>query len=1104
MYKRLGFYIDMSKLSMRAAFRICIILIVTVIPAALPAQNGSNQKTAGSENFIRIRGLDGNMLTVPADGDEDGDGISNQLEIDGYYWNSDSLKILPWNGDPNQVHYITDPLQASTDQDPYSDYTEVSGVNLDVGVLPPEDHPLVAARPRINVKMVSYDVIPLVTITDAQGGSQSSSYTNEVSNSTTNSVEVTDQAEMGTSGINGSVSVSSSYSETETYTQSTTSSSELNWNQARSTQPDRAARLELIVYMENSGSTEALDVIPTVNLKLGDKIISTFNLPEAVSLTPKNTAGSKTSNFNVSSANGQDITVTLDELRAIQIGTPLTLEVIQMQANVETLDNMNNSITKSWNQYMGDIDLVSVDVIATIGAETRRHQVFAGWTRWDPQFSFQDILSMIFNVDQSNGQTRIENRVYPDEWYISSPSQAVLDEWNQAGRPANVLPLRMHPGTKMVMMSPGADANPVVNLAAYSTLPGDTSAYSRILVSAVPQNFPISSVTAQVPINGQVLTDTLSLNQEGFYTNSIPLEGVPDGPGTVYVRNARGDVTQSTISLPAFYTSAADVKAYSSFVPDPGGDFWIYQNGDPDKPLLLYCLFYNENGDSLQAPREYLTLHATGQSTNYADWLSDTNYLRVYFDKIRLNPFTLKVDNFDTTFASLQWIRNDTDPFLGPVNPSFGKVSFNFAHLDTALASINLSGTPFHVPTTLGVAVAERGANVRINTDRSGQIISVMATQPAGYLLDSQGAVGFQGDSLQLVMGSDYTPAIYGNTLSGSAALFNQLADDGYITMGSPASLEVDEAITIEAWIFPTGPGVDTSYGGIIVNKEGAYELARFGDGSIRVALANSNPGWRWISTGLFAPENQWSHIAAVYDNSIGALKFYVNEKSGVIYGGSPASGTIGNFYTDKHEFRVGSRQVLPPNQIFQGMIDEVRIWNIPRSPAQIQSTVGDTLGAKYYSTADSGLIGYWRFDELEDLGAGNPGLNDVRDYSVNANHGDLVGDVLLSSFVTGIKTPASHGVKKTFELFQNYPNPFNPSTTISYVLPKAEKVELTIYNMLGQKIRILVSGQQSAGRKQVVWDGQNSNGIKVASGVYLYRLSTASFSKAHRMILTR
>ncbi len=92
----------------------------------------------------------------------------------------------------------------------------------------------------------------------------------------------------------------------------------------------------------------------------------------------------------------------------------------------------------------------------------------------------------------------------------------------------------------------------------------------------------------------------------------------------------------------------------------------------------------------------------------------------------------------------------------------------------------------------------------------------------------------------------------------------------------------------------------------------------------------------------------------------------------------------------------------------------------------------------------------------------------------------------------------------EAYKLEQNFPNPFNPTTTIRYSLARSTQVSLEIYNALGQRIRTLVSGQQSAGSYQVQWDGKNDFGQPVPSGVYLYRLKTKNYTAGKRMLLIR
>ncbi len=94
--------------------------------------------------------------------------------------------------------------------------------------------------------------------------------------------------------------------------------------------------------------------------------------------------------------------------------------------------------------------------------------------------------------------------------------------------------------------------------------------------------------------------------------------------------------------------------------------------------------------------------------------------------------------------------------------------------------------------------------------------------------------------------------------------------------------------------------------------------------------------------------------------------------------------------------------------------------------------------------------------------------------------------------------------IPETFALNQNYPNPFNPTTSISYQLPNTTHVKLEVFGTNGQKIRTLVNGTMSAGNHNVQWDAMDARGMKVASGIYFYRLETSAFTSVKKMTLMK
>ncbi|MBI5805985.1 carboxypeptidase regulatory-like domain-containing protein [candidate division TA06 bacterium] len=90
------------------------------------------------------------------------------------------------------------------------------------------------------------------------------------------------------------------------------------------------------------------------------------------------------------------------------------------------------------------------------------------------------------------------------------------------------------------------------------------------------------------------------------------------------------------------------------------------------------------------------------------------------------------------------------------------------------------------------------------------------------------------------------------------------------------------------------------------------------------------------------------------------------------------------------------------------------------------------------------------------------------------------------------------------FKLGLAYPNPVNNQTTISYQLPAKSNVELSVYNVLGQKIKVLAQGTQNPGWHSVIWNGRDNGGRKVSSGIYLYRLSSGSGSAVKKLVVIR
>jgi len=103
-----------------------------------------------------------------------------------------------------------------------------------------------------------------------------------------------------------------------------------------------------------------------------------------------------------------------------------------------------------------------------------------------------------------------------------------------------------------------------------------------------------------------------------------------------------------------------------------------------------------------------------------------------------------------------------------------------------------------------------------------------------------------------------------------------------------------------------------------------------------------------------------------------------------------------------------------------------------------------------------------------------------------------------------GIKPQENQLVPRGCLLWQNYPNPFNPVTEIKYQLPRRERVKITIFNLLGQKVRTLADDWESVGYHTACWDGRNEDGKEVGGGVYVYKIEVGGFIDTKKMVLLR
>ncbi|MCU7492031.1 MAG: T9SS type A sorting domain-containing protein [Ignavibacteria bacterium] len=293
---------------------------------------------------------------------------------------------------------------------------------------------------------------------------------------------------------------------------------------------------------------------------------------------------------------------------------------------------------------------------------------------------------------------------------------------------------------------------------------------------------------------------------------------------------------------------------------------------------------------------------------------------------------------------------------------------------------------------------------------------------------------------------------------------------------------------------------------------------------------------------GTTVTDNQWHHIAATRNGSTGDVKLYVDgvlsasmNKSFSVDFSSPASKLeIGSFLGASllkgtldelafHNTELSSSEIL---KHFQNGVNGLNYWGQDGSTRTFKVSASPVFEKFSTSASENNVRLTWHTNlnvagnfELERTSAGQGSWKNIA----------LVSSEGLKDFEFSDKVPSdgkySYRVKfisrnggyaysdvsdveilpREYNLVQNYPNPFNPATTISYELPSLSRVNLTIYNMLGERVAELVNEIQSAGSYKQVW-----NASRLASGIYLLRMesrdvaSERSFVRTLKMIMMK
>jgi subtilisin family serine protease len=221
------------------------------------------------------------------------------------------------------------------------------------------------------------------------------------------------------------------------------------------------------------------------------------------------------------------------------------------------------------------------------------------------------------------------------------------------------------------------------------------------------------------------------------------------------------------------------------------------------------------------------------------------------------------------------------------------------------------------------------------------------------------------------------------------------------------------------------------------------------------------------------------------------------------LQGGKLPGGTVSSDQRDV--------QVVPAHEWIGVWGDEVRVEGDPIDTGTIIIALdeGGTVCGRCiaHNPGQFGLMAVYRDDpvtERDEGAARNEAITVVvGQHAFEGLTWTEMGAVINFNDVARMVSATDNLPQRTV-LHHNYPNPFNPITTISYDLAASEVVTLAIFDVRGRRVLTLVSGRQPAGRYQVEWDGRDSNGHGVASGVYFYRFVAGSYTLTRKLVLLK
>jgi len=437
---------------------------------------------------------DGDLVNDGRVLDTDGDGIANYLEYYGYRydWHIEQFVSCEEVGCADPSVYKTDPLQASTDQDPYPDSMEVSGVGMDMAVTDPGAHPLVPACPNIVFELRGYQVTLNEDLTYGKGESVSkgTTWNREATFSHSSTTELNWETEVSAGGVDVfkfTQKFGGSYSQTNTQSVSTSAGGSVtkgfDWSESRSLNPTDAARIKLYIKVRNHGTSACSNIVPTLTLQVGGLNVATFEPGNAQvnMLAPGGSYPAEEDVFwvidSIDTGTGiVPLSLTEKELRALETGAPVAVTCTQLLGDAMILDDQSRWVRAAdTNEYTTRCEAVCASLRLDFGEGSFLHYlVYADDSPSAPEVTLRDALKMVAGaeLDPDGDVTTIhyfDRDGFPRETNLQNWRFAFDQRTLEAGGydannpPAQVYDIVLRPYTIVVGKSPRA--SPVLQAA---------------------------------------------------------------------------------------------------------------------------------------------------------------------------------------------------------------------------------------------------------------------------------------------------------------------------------------------------------------------------------------------------------------------------------------------------------------------------------------------------------------------------------------------------------------------------------------------------------------------------------------------------------------